>query len=354
MWTGDREFLRERLPAARRVLRWLDGDADLDGDGFYDYQTRSPHGDRNQGWKDSEHAIPHEDGRDAPLPIATSEVQAYVYAGKLQLGAALLALGRVREGWRLVREAAALKERFNRAFWLPDLGFPAMALDGEKRPVRSVGSNAGHCLAAGIVEGRHAPAVAGRLMAPELFSGWGVRTLSADHAAYNPFGYHLGSVWTVEQGTIAFGLKRYGFGHHANAVAEGTFDLAERYALHRLPEAVGGLPRDGRHAFPGLYPQACWPQAWSSGAVIQLLQVVLGLRPVAPLGVLFVYPELPALLPLTSTVVFSVNATGPGNVYFEVPPDDPSCPVIETVDQTPALSTPRRHGAHLAITGGAP
>jgi glycogen debranching enzyme len=130
-------------------------------------------------------------------------------------------------------------------------------------------------------------------MAADMFSGWGVRTLSAEHPAYNPFGYHLGSVWTVEQGSIAFGMKRYGFGEHANAIARGTFDLAERYQRQRLPEAVGGHPRDGSHPFPGIYPQACWPQAWSSGAVIQLLQAILGLRPVAPLGVLLVYPELP-------------------------------------------------------------
>jgi glycogen debranching enzyme len=134
-------------------------------------------------------------------------------------------------------------------------------------------------------------------MAPDMFSGWGVRTLSAEHAAYNPFSYHLGSVWTVEQATIAFGMKRYGFGRHANAIARGTFDLAERYALHRLPEAVGGLPRDGRHPFPGLYPRACWPQAWSGSATLLLLQVMLGLRPIAPLGLLLVYPELPEWLP---------------------------------------------------------
>ena len=134
-------------------------------------------------------------------------------------------------------------------------------------------------------------------MAPDMFSGWGVRTLSADHPAYNPFSYHLGSVWTVEQGSIAFGLKRYGFGQLANDVARGTFDVAERYALHRLPEAVGGHRRDREHPFPGLYPQACWPQAWSGSAVILLLQAILGLRPIAPLGLLLVYPELPDWLP---------------------------------------------------------
>jgi glycogen debranching enzyme len=297
MWTGDRDFLRAHLPAAERVLAWLDGRADLDGDGFYEYQTRSRMGDRNQGWKDSEHAILGENGRDASLPLATCEVQGYVYAGKQQLGAALIALGHISRGRQLLRESMQLKQRFNRAFWMPEQGFLAMGLDGQKRQVRSIGSNAGHCLATGIVDADHAPAVAGRLMAPDLFSGWGVRTLSADHVAYNPFSYHLGSVWTVEQATIAFGLKRYGFGMHANAVAKGTFDLAERYSLHRLPEAVGGEQRDHSHPLPGIYPQACWPQAWSAGAILLCLQAMLGVRPIAPLGVLLVYPELPEWLP---------------------------------------------------------
>lgn len=297
MWTGDRDFFREHLPAAERVLAWLDRDADLDGDGFYEYRSRSPQGDRNQGWKDSPHAIVDQAGEDAALPLATCEVQGYVYAGKQQVGAALLMQGQISRGLHLLREARTLKHHFNRAFWMPDQQFLAMALDGDKRQVRAVGSNAGHCLATGIVDAAYAPAVARRLMAPDLFSGWGVRTLSTAHAAYNPFSYHLGSVWTVEQGTIAFGLKRYGFDESASTLARGIFDLAGRHALHRLPEAVGGHPRDQAHPFPGLYPRSCWPQAWSAGAVILLLQAMLGLRPIAPLGVLLVYPELPSWLP---------------------------------------------------------
>ena len=297
MWTGDKDFFRQLLPSAERVLHWLDSQADLDGDGFYEYKTRSPQGDRNQGWKDSDRAIPNDDGTDASLPLATCEVQGYVYAGKQQLGAAMLALGQLRAGMRLLGEASDLKRRFNHAFWMPQERFIALALDGQKRQVRSIASNAGHCLATGIVDRSHASAVAGRLMAPDMFSGWGVRTLSAAHPAYNPFSYHLGSVWTVEQATIAFGLKRYGFGVLANDLARGTFELAERFELHRLPEAVGGQQRDRMHPIPGLYPKACWPQAWSSGAIILLLQAILGLRPIAPAGVLLVYPELPDWLP---------------------------------------------------------
>jgi len=297
MWTGDRRFLTAHLPAAERVLAWIDGEADLDGDGFYEYQTRSPQGDRNQGWKDSARAIPHLDGSDAPLPIATCEVQGYIYAAKQQLGLALLMSGRVRWGRRLLREAHELQDRFCQAFWMADEGCVALALDGEKRQVRSIGSNAAHCLAAGIVTPAQGAAIANRLLQPDLFSGWGLRTLSADHAAYNPFSYHLGSVWTIEQPAAALGLKRYGFGEQASRIARGTFDLAERYQLHRLPESVGGLPRDTKHPFPGLYPQACWPQAWSAGAVLCLLQTMLGLRPIAPLGLLMIYPELPDWLP---------------------------------------------------------
>lgn len=357
MWTGDRAFLRARLPAAQRVLHWLDHEADLDGDGLYEYQTRSPQGDRNQGWKDSEHGIPHLDGSDAPLPVAASDVQALVYAGKQQLGWSLLLLGKVRWGLRLVAEAEALKRRFNERFWMPDEHFPAMALDGQKRQVRSIGSNAGLCLAAGIIGAEHARDVAGRLLSSELFSGWGVRTLSERHIAYNPLGYHLGTVWPVEQGSIAFGLKRYGFGGMANDVARGMFDLVSMYQLHRLPEAVGGFPRDRQHPFPAIYPQACWPQAWSASAVILLLQAMLGLRPIAPLGVLLIYPELPEWLPdLTlrglrvgnSSLTIRFYRDGSGGTDYEVLERKGHVRVIRAApDNTVRHGLPRRVGEPL-------
>lgn len=297
MWTNDREFFEARLPAARSVLRWIDEHADLDQDGFYEYKTRSPVGDRNQGWKDSERAIPHQDGHNAELPIATCEIQGYVYAGKQQMGYALMLSGHRKEGLRLLREANALRKRFNQAYWMPQESFLALALDGEKRQVESIASNAGHCLATGIVAEEHASDIVKRLMAPDMFSGWGVRTLSSAHAAYNPLSYHLGTVWPVEQGTIAFGMKRYGFDSEVDRVTKGTFDLAAMYERHRLPEAVGGFPRDATHAFPAIYPQSCWPQAWSASTVIMQVQAMLGMWAIAPLGLLLVSPRLPDWLP---------------------------------------------------------
>jgi glycogen debranching enzyme len=297
MWTADRAFFAARLPAARRVLHWIDKQADLDQDGFYEYKTRSPQGDRNQGWKDSERAIPSADGGDAELPLATSEIQGYVYAAKQQMGYALTLGGHPVEGVRLLREARALRKRFNERYWMADEQFIALALDGRKRQVRSIASNAGHCLATGILAESHAAEVVARLMAADMFSGWGVRTLSSNHPAYNPLSYHLGSVWPVEQGTIAFGMKRYGFDAEANAVAQGTFDLTGLYQLHRLPEAVGGYPRDARHPFPAIYPQSCWPQAWSATSVVMQMQAILGMWAIAPLGMLFIHPTLPEWLP---------------------------------------------------------
>lgn len=288
-WTADADTVRRFYDTAERVLDWLDGAADMDGDGFVEYETRSPQGQRNQGWKDSGMALVYEDGRGVPNPIATCELQGYVYAGKQQYATAL-ALG-------LRRLGQARQRLFNEAFWMPAEGFFAYALDPQKRQVRSITSNPGHCLAAGIVAGEHAPAVAGRLMAPDMFSGWGIRTLSRDHPAFNPFSYQLGGVWPVENATIAFGLKRYGFHQLAADLARAMFDAAALFPHHRLPEVIGGYQRDRRRPHPGVYPQAQSPQAWSASAVPLFLQALLALRPLAPLKLLFVDPVLPEWLP---------------------------------------------------------
>jgi glycogen debranching enzyme len=208
-----------------------------------------------------------------------------------------LALGERSRAFELYRQAADLKRRFNERFWMADKRFVAFALDAQKRQVKSVVSNAGHCLATGIVEGKYAGDVIRRLLAPDMFSGWGIRTLSASHPAYNPFKYHLGSVWPVENATTAFGMKRYGFAAECNAVAKGIFDAAALFEHHRLPETFGGHPRDARHPHPGIYPDACAPQAWSASAVTWLVQAMLGLWSYAPLNALVVEPELPAWLP---------------------------------------------------------
>jgi glycogen debranching enzyme len=296
-WTGDLDTIRDLLPAARRVLDWLDRYADSDHDGFLEYDRRSPGGVKNQGWKDSETAIVDEHGRVVDNPIAPSELQAYHYAALRHGAVAFAAAGdRVMAGL-LVARATRLRRRFHTAFWMPDQGCYAMALGPDKRQVRSVNSNDGHLLAAGIVPVRHARTVARRLFAPDMFSGWGIRTLSADHPAYNPFSYHRGSVWPVEAGTIGLGLARYGCWAHLHRLAEATFSAAALFEGHRLPEVLSGLPRDADHPHPGVYPESCSPQAWSASAIIALVQALLALRPVAPLRSIMIDPHLPDWIP---------------------------------------------------------
>jgi glycogen debranching enzyme len=296
-WTGDRELIRPLIGPALAALRWLDEEADLDGDGFYEYQTRSTQGVTNQAWKDSGDAIVDEDGAQVAPPIATCEEQGFAYVAKLHLAEALWWLGDRADAHRLFREARALKRRFNAAFWMEDEGFFALGLDARKRPIRSIASNAGHCLATGIADRALARRAADRLMADDLFSGWGIRTLSARHPAYNPYSYHRGSVWPVEQATFALGFMRYGLHDHLERLCRAQFEAAARFDLLRLPELFGGHQRDADHPFPAHYPQANAPQAWSASAVFCLVQSLLGLYPYAPLKLLAVDPHLPAWLP---------------------------------------------------------
>ncbi|SDZ16437.1 Glycogen debranching enzyme (alpha-1,6-glucosidase) [Micromonospora pattaloongensis] len=295
-WTGDRDTLRELLPAARRVLDWIECHGDPDRDGFLEYRSRSPAGLKNQGWKDSATAIVDEWGRVVADPIATSELQGYWYAALRHAALVFAAVGEPRRAAALVARAGALRRRFHRAYWLPERRCHAMALGPDKRPVRSTNSNDGHLLATGIVPARIAPMVADRLFAPDMFSGWGIRTLSADHPAYNPFSYHRGSVWPVEAGTIALGLARYGCWSQLHRLAEGAFAASALFEGHRLPEVLSGLPRDA-HPHPGVYPNSCSPQAWSASAVVAIVQALLTFRPAAPLRTVFVDPHLPDWLP---------------------------------------------------------
>jgi glycogen debranching enzyme len=296
-WTGDRALVAPLVRSALRALAWLDRHGDVDGDGFYEYQTRSTQGVRHQAWKDSGDAIVDEDGSDVKPPIATCEEQGFVYIGKLLLGEVLWWLGERGEARRLIREAGELKRRFNDTFWLPYEGFFALGLGPDKRPIRSITSNPGHCLATGIVDKALAAATADRLIAPDLFSGWGIRTLSAEHPAYNPYSYHRGSVWPVEHGTFTLGCMRYGLWDHVALIARSQFEAATLFDFYRLPEVFSGHPRDRDHPFPALYPQANSPQAWSASAIFCLLQSMLGLYPYAPLRLLLVDPHLPDWLP---------------------------------------------------------
>jgi len=296
-WTNDRETVQSLLPAARRVLKWLDEQGDLDGDGFLEYVTRSEKGVKNQGWKDSDEAIIDEHGTIIENPIATSEMQGYWFAALQQAASVFYFMGERRYARQLLRQARDLRKRFDAAFWMEDLGFYAMALGPDKRPVRSISSNTGHLLTAGIVPRDKAARVVARLMAPDMFSGWGIRTLSSDHPAYNPFSYHLGSVWPIESATFAQGFTRYACWEELDRFAEGIFASTELFIENRLPEAIGGLQRDAAHPHPGIYPEACDPQGWSASMIVMMLQSLLGIFPLAPLGVLLVDPHLPSWLP---------------------------------------------------------
>jgi glycogen debranching enzyme len=309
MLTGDRDFQRRMKPFALRVLDWMDRDGDRDGDGFYEYDTRAGEwGTKNQGWKDSGEAMLYPDGACVPNPIAPVEIQGYYFVAKQLIGQTFLALGDVARGLDLLRQAEDLKKRFNQAFWMEE-GALALALDPSKRQVTSIASNMGHCLACGIVDQEKAAAVAGRLMAPDMFSGWGIRTLSSLHPAYNPFAYHLGSVWPSENGSIAFGFKRYGLNGLVHDLARGLFEATLIFDENRLPEAIGGNPRDRLHPHPGIYPQSNAPQAWSASAVPLLIQAFLGTRVYAPLNALLIDPCLPEWLPELQLADLPVGAS---------------------------------------------
>lgn len=327
-WTGDRDAAFRHLKPALDALAWLDAHGDADGDGLYEYRTRSEQGTKHQAWKDSPHAIVHADGRFVEPPIATCEEQAFVYQAKLALAEVLWSLGNRDEARRLVREAAALKERFNEAFWMEGEGFYALGLDAQKRPIRSITSNPGHCLATAIIPEDRAVRVVERLFRPDLFSGWGIRTLSAENPAFNPYSYHRGSVWPVEHGTFALGLMRYGLWDELHRLCRAQFEAAALFEHHRLPEVFSGHARTEERPFPAFYPQANSPQAWSASAVFCFAQAMLGLYPYAPLKLLVVDPHLPDWLPeltvralrvgqATATIRFFRKGDGTSSYHVE-------------------------------------
>jgi len=279
LWTGDRGIVRELEMEARAALDWIDQYADLQHNGYISYQRRNEDtGLENQCWKDSWDSISFHDGRLPGFPRATCELQGYAYDAKLR-GARLARLAWKDEelATRLEREAADLKRRFNRDFWVEDGQYFALALDPHGAQVDSLTSNNGHLLWSGIVDKSKAKAVARHLLGPWLFSGWGVRTLAEGEGRYNPIGYHVGTVWPFDNSFIAWGLRRYGFKEEAAAVAAGILEAAEFFD-GRLPEAFGGYER-GETRYPVQYPTACSPQAWSTGAPLLLLRTMLGLEP---------------------------------------------------------------------------
>jgi glycogen debranching enzyme len=293
-WTGDRALVRELEYEARMALNWIDQYADLMGNGYVSYKRRNEQsGLENQAWKDSWNSISYSDGRLPDFPRATCELQGYAYDAKMR-GARLARLVWKDADYadRLEAEAADLKRRFNRDFWLADRGYYALALDADGSQVDSLGSNIGHLLWSGIVEASKAKSVVGQLMGPRLYSGWGVRTLAMGEGRYNPIGYHLGTVWPFDNSIIAWGLRRYGFKDEAARIASDILDAAAIFD-GRLPEAFGGYDRD-LTKFPVQYPTACSPQAWSTGTPMLLLRTMLGLEPVG--DHLVVDPALPAAI----------------------------------------------------------
>jgi glycogen debranching enzyme len=291
-WSGDRALVRELEVEARAALRWVDEYADLQGTGYVWYRRRNEEsGLENQCWKDSWDSISFRDGSLPGFPRATCELQGYAYDAKVR-GARL-----AREIWKdeelaakLERDAADLKRRFNRDYWVEDGEYFALALDPDGRQVDTLSSNVGHLLWSGIVEKSKAKALARHLLGPRLFSGWGVRTLAAGEGRYNPIGYHTGTVWPFDNSFIAWGLRRYGFEREAAEIAAGILEAAE-FFQGRLPEAFGGYPRV-QTKYPVQYPTACSPQAWSTGTPLLLLRTMLGLEPHG--DHLVVEPALPA------------------------------------------------------------
>jgi glycogen debranching enzyme len=294
--TGDQTLIERYLPNAEACLIWIDKYGDRDGDGFQEYQTRSKAGYENVAWKDSGDSVMYPDGTLVRGPKALCELQGYVYDAWLRMAEIYDELDDKRRANRLRKKAAILFKKFNEAFWDERSGFYAYALDGDKKKVLSVVSNVGHCLWSGIIAPERAATVVKRLMQKDMWSGWGIRTLSSDHPSFNPYNYQTGAVWPHDNALIALGMRRYGFDAEAAAVARDISGAASHFLLNQLPELYAGLQRDPT-GFPVQYLGANVPQAWAAGTPFVLLQAMLGLQLDAPRGKLYVDPALPDWLP---------------------------------------------------------
>lgn len=290
-WGAANEQIEPLLEHADRALEWIDKYGDSDGDGFVEYSRYTETGLLNQGWKDSWDGVTFADGSLPAGPIALCEVQGYVYAAFLARSHLATRFGDEARAsyWR--ERAEVLRQRFNKQFWLPELGWYALALDGEKRPVDALASNMGHCMWTGIIDPANAASVVRHLMSPEMFSGWGIRTLATTMGAYNPVSYHNGSVWPHDNALIAAGIMRYGFVAEAQRLANAIFDTATEFGA-RLPELFCGFARED-HGVPIPYPTSCSPQAWASATPIQLLTTLLRFEPALGRCEIYLSPALP-------------------------------------------------------------
>jgi glycogen debranching enzyme len=275
--TGDLALIREIWTAIERAIAWIDGPGDADKDGFVEWHRAAGTGLANQSWKDSYDAIFHADGRLAEGPIASVEVQGYVFAARRSAAICARKLGHIQRARELEAQALELQRRFERAFWCEDLGTYALALDGAKKPCKVHTSNAGHALATGIAAAAHARSVARDLLGGSFNSGWGIRTVAQSEARYNPMSYHNGSIWPHDNALIAQGLARYGMKDGIEVIFESLIQAATYMDHRRIPELYCGFRRrPGRG--PTLYPVACSPQAWAAAAPFSLLQSMLGLE----------------------------------------------------------------------------
>jgi glycogen debranching enzyme/putative sterol carrier protein len=354
-WTGREDVVHGLEAHARAALRWIDESGDRDGDGYVEYERRNPEtGLENQCWRDSWDSIQSADGTMASLPRATSDLQAYAYDAKRRV--ARLA----RKFWddhqlaeRLEEEAANLKARFNRDFWLPELGYYALALDGDKKPVDSLTSILGHLLWSGIVDDDRIEQVVSLLMSDRLNSGWGIRTFATGQAGYNPIGYHLGTVWPHDTAFAVLALAQRGYGPQAAELAMGLLEAAALLG-NRLPEAFAGFDR-AKTSFPAEYPTACNPQAWASGAPLMLIRAMLGLEPDG--AVLRCQPALPEKIRRLQLFrvpgrwgVTDVGEDLTGQVVTDLPAGPRSSPVVqEIVDAAQQMDPGATLGRRVSI-----
>ena len=310
-WSGSIALFDELEENVQLALDWIDQLGDIDGDGYVEYETLSGKGLTNQGWKDSREAIMNNDGSLASPPVALVEVQAYVYEAKRLIAELYLRAGDAANGERLRREAEELRARFNRDYWL-DEGFYCLALQGrEHRPAAVLSSNAGQVLWTGIADPEKALLTSRRLMQPDMFNGWGIRTLAECELDYNPLGYHLGTVWPHDNSLIVGGFRRYGLDDAALRVFAGLIDAAMCFDSYRLPELFAGFSRDD-YGVPVNYPVACQPQAWAAGTIPYLLESMLGIVAEGLDGRLRI--TRPVLPPFVNRVHLSRLRVGPARV----------------------------------------
>jgi glycogen debranching enzyme len=295
-WLGDDRLFHAHEETAKRCLKWIDAYGDLDGDGFQEYQTRSPQGYENVGWKDAPDSVMYPDGSLVKGPKALCELQGYTYDAWSRMAQLFEHFNQLELASDLRRKAAALQQKFEERFWCEETGFYAYALDGDKKQVRTVVSNPGHLLWSGMVSRERAFRVITRLLKPDMWSGWGIRTLSAECPAYNPFSYQNGSVWPHDNGIIAMGCKRYGFPEEAARIARDISEAASYFVFHRLPELYAGIAREPG-SFPVQYLGANVPQAWAAGSTFHFLRAILGLDADAHNNILYVDPVLPRWVP---------------------------------------------------------